>query len=139
MLAAYYLNRVNDLRSCFRKGKVCGYVFVAKNLRYELCNDKCRKKQVLQNKREFDARAKENIYDLLYKNECQNWRNKINKAKKTTGFPADWLEEMMTAFDIFKKEALQRKKAVKEKTASPKEFMDWLYQRGSIIAELANF
>ena len=83
------------------------------------------------------TRARENNYDLLYKNECQNWRNKINKAKRTAGFPADRLEEMLTAFEAFKKEALQRKRAVKERTASPKEFTDWLYQQSSIIVELA--
>lgn len=53
------------------------------------------------------------------------------------GFPADRLEEMLTAFESFKKEALQRKKAIKERTASPKEFTDWLYQQSNIIVELA--
>ena len=136
-LVTYYLNRLNDWGLCFRKCKVCGHIFLAKSKRYELCSDKCRKKQALQNKREFDERAKENNYDLLYKNECQNWRNKINKAKKTTGFSVDRLEEMVTAFDAFKKEALQRKKAVKEKITSPKEFSDWLYKQSNVIVKLA--
>ena len=121
----------------FRKCKICGKVFLTKSQRYELCSDKCRKKQSLQNKREFDERARENNYDLLYKNECQNWRNKINKAKKTPGFPADRLEEMLAAFESFKKEALLRKQAVKKKAASPKEFSDWLLQQSNIIVELA--
>ena len=72
-----------------------------------------------------------------YKNECQNWRNKINKAKKTSSFPSDRLEEMLAAFESFKKEALQRKQAVKKKTASPKEFSDWLLRQSNIIVELA--
>ena len=59
---------------------------------------------------EFDERARENNYDLLYKNECQNWRNKINRVKNTAGFPADRLEKIQAAFADFKKEALQRKK-----------------------------
>ena len=136
-LITYYLNRLNDWGLCFRRCKVCGKYFLAKSQRYELCSDKCRKAQALQNKREFDERARENNYDLLYKNECQNWRNKINKAKRTAGFPADQLEEMLTAFEAFKKEALKRKKAVKEKTASPKEFTDWLYQQSNIIINLS--
>ena len=136
-LITYYLNRLNDWGLCFRRCKVCGKDFLAKSQRYELCSDKCRKAQALQNKREFDERARENNYDLLYKNECQNWRNKINKAKRTAGFPADQLEEMLTAFEAFKKEALKRKKAVKEKTASPKEFTDWLYQQSNIIINLS--
>ena len=54
------------------------------------------------------------------KNECQNWRNKINKAKRTAGFPADQLEEMLaSAFEAFKKEALKRKKGCKEKDSQP--------------------
>ena len=78
----------------------------------------------------------ENNYDLLYKNECQNWRNKINRVKNTAGFPADRLEKIQAAFSDFKKEALQRKKAVKTGTASPKEFTDWLYQQSNVIVEL---
>ena len=81
----------------------------------------------------------ENNYDLLYKNECQNWRNKINRVKNTAGFPADRLEKTQAAFADFKKEALQRKKAVKTGTASPKEFTDWLYQQSDIILKLTTF
>ena len=116
-LMIYYPNHLNDWGLYFRKCKICGKVFLARSQRYELCSDKCRKKQSLQNKREFDERASENNYDLLYKNECQNWRNKINKAKKTSGFSADCLEEMLAAFESFKKDALQRKQAVKQKTS----------------------
>lgn len=47
--------------------------------------------------------------------------------------------EMAKAFDAFKKETLQRKKAVKGKSASPKEFMDWLYQQSIVIVELADY
>ena len=79
------------------------------------------------------------VYDLLYKNECQNWRNKINRVKNTAGFPADRLEKIQAAFADFKKEALQRKKAVKTGTASPKEFTDWLYQQSNVIIELCEY
>ena len=138
-LITYYLNRLNDWGLCFRRCKVCGKYFLAKSQRYELCSDKCRKAQALQNKREFDERARENNYDLLYKNECQNWRNKINRVKNTAGFPADRLEKIQSAFSDFKKEALQRKKAVKTGTASPKEFTDWLYQQSNVIVELTEY
>ena len=132
-------HRLNDWGLCFRQCKVCGKYFLAKSQRYELCSDKCRKAQALQNKREFDERARENNYDLLYKNECQNWRNKINRVKNTAGFPADRLEKIQAAFSDFKKEALQRKKAVKTGTASPKEFTDWLYQQSNVIVELTDY
>ena len=138
-LITYYLNRLNDWGLCFRRCKVCGKYFLAKSQRYELCSDKCRKAQALQNKREFDERSRENNYDLLYKNECQNWRNKINRVKNTAGFPADRLEKIQASFSDFKKEALQRKKAVKTGTASPKEFADWLYQQSNVIVELTEY
>ncbi len=98
---------------------------------------KCRKAQSLQNKRDYDERARENNYDLLYKNECQNWRNKINKAKKTDGFPEERLKEMKNAFETFKKGALLRKKLVRAGECSAKEFMDWLYQQDSTIVKLS--
>lgn len=43
---------------------------------------------------------------------------------------------MQAAFEAFKKEALQRKKAIKTEKASPKNFTDWLYQQSSILTDL---
>lgn len=135
-MITYYLNRLNDWGLYFRKCKVCGRLFLAESLRYELCGSKCRKAQALQNKREFDERARDNSYDLSYKNECQHWRNIINKAKKKAGFPAERLAAMQAAFEAFRREALQRKRAIRTEKASPKEFTDWLYQQNSIILNL---
>lgn len=111
--------------------------FFGKSLYYEFCSGKCRKAQALQNKHEFNARARENNYDLLYKNECQSWHNKIKRAERTEGFPTDRLPKMQEAFDAFKKSALQKKKLIKEYNMLPQKFMDWLYQQSSVIMELA--
>ena len=46
---------------------------------------------------------------------------------------------MQAAFEAFRKEALQRKQAVKKKEASPNEFSDWLLQQSNIIVELAKY
>lgn len=135
-IVTYYLNRLGDWGLHFRKCKICGRLFLAESLRYELCSSKCRKTQALQNKREFDERARDNNYDLVYKNECQHWRNIINKAKKNPALPADRLTEMQTAFEAFRKEALQRKRAIKTEKASPKDFTDWLYRQSSILTDL---
>ncbi|MCD7866400.1 MAG: hypothetical protein LUG54_10450 [Clostridiales bacterium] len=136
-LITYYQNRLNDWGLCFRQCRMCRKYFLARSQRYDLCSDKCRKAQALQNKREFDERARKNSYDLAYKNETQNWRNKINKAKRTPDFPPDRLEEMQAAFDAFKKEALKRKTEVKKGTAAPKEFTDWLFRQSAIIVRLS--
>ena len=135
-LVIYYLNRLRDWGLSFRKCKVCGRLFLANSLRYELCSEKCKKKQALQNKREFDERARENNYDLYYKNACQGWRNKINKVKKMDGFPPERLAEILSAFETFKKDALQRKNAVKKGTASINDFRSWLLQQDGRIARL---
>lgn len=135
-LLIYYMNRLSDWGLNFCKCKVCGKVFLAKSLRYGLCSDKCRKQQALQNKREFDERARDNDYDHQYKNECQGWRNVLNKAKKTTGFPPERLAAMQAAFEEFKKEALRRKTLVKNRQSSPEEFRDWIVRQKSIILDL---
>ncbi len=57
-------------------------------------------------------------------------------GKKYRRLSADRLEKIQASFSDFKKEALQRKKAVKTGTASPKEFTDWLYQQSNVIVEL---
>jgi len=44
---------------------------------------------------------------------------------------------MQAAFKAFKKEALQRKRAIKTEKASPKEFTGWLLQQSNIILDLA--
>ena len=111
-------------------------MFLAKSQRYELCSDKCRKKQSLQNKREFDERAKENDYNHQYKNEYQGWLNIINKAKRTPRFPANRLTAMQEAFEAFKKNALWQKTLVKNKQSSPEEFRNWIMCRKRIILDL---
>ena len=135
-MITYYLNRLNDWGLCFRRCKVCGKYFLAKSQRYELCSDKCRKAQALQNKREFDERSRENNYDLLYKNECQNWRNKINRVKIPQAFRLTVWKKYRLPFPTLRKKPYREKKAVKTGTASPKEFTDWLYQQSNVIVEL---
>ena len=52
------------------------------------------------------------------KNECQNWRNKINR-KNTAGFPADRLEKYRLPLLTLKKEALEEKKGCKNRNSQP--------------------
>lgn len=66
-LIIYYLNRLSDWGLYIRKCKTCGKIFLARSQRYELCSEKCRKAQALENKRDFDKRARDNKYDLVYK------------------------------------------------------------------------
>ena len=132
----YYKNRLNEWGLHFRSCKVCGKIFLAKSRKYEICGDACRKQQGLNSKRAFDARARENSYDLVYKNECQNWRNRIRKAKKTPGVSQKRLAKMKSAFEAFKTEALIKKSAVKAGELSVKEFTGWILRQGVVLDRL---
>ena len=44
---------------------------------------------------------------------------------------------MKDAFEIFKKEALQRKKLIRTGESDAKEFMDWLYQQYPAAVKLS--
>lgn len=46
------------------------------------------------------------------------------------------LVKMQAAFEAFRKEALQRKRAIKTEKASPKDFTDWLYRQSRILTDL---
>ena len=135
-LIIYYLNRLNDWGLYFRKCKICGKVFLAKSQRYGLCSDKCRKKQSLQNKREFDERARENNYDLLYKTSARTGETKSIRQRKPPAFlPTVWKKCWLLLNPS--KRSLAAETGCEKKTASPKEFSDWLLQQSNIIVELA--
>ena len=135
-LITYYFNRLDEWQYHFRCCKVCGKYFFASSKRYTLCSDKCRKKQREKNKRKFTENAASDSFEVSYSNACQNWRNKINKAKKTFGFPEDTLTNMMSAYQRFRKEALKRKKDVKQHDADAKEFNNWLLMQDNVIYNL---
>ena len=60
------------------------------------------------------------------------------KQKRQTDFPEESPEKMKDAFEVFKKEALQRKKLIRTGESSTKEFTDWIYVQSSIIEELVS-
>jgi len=123
----YYHARLADWSLYFRTCKVCGRVFLAKSQKYTMCSDKCRKKMKTQAKRDFDARALENGYDHIYKNETQRWRHQLNKAQKNAS-PVQ-LEKMKESYQALRKEALKRKNDVKIGRSTEKEFADWIFSQ----------
>jgi len=129
----YYHARLADWSLYFRTCKVCGKVFLAKSLKYKICSDKCRKIQGTQAKRDFDARAVENEYDHIYKNESQRWVHYIHRLEKTADCTPDRLAEIRSAYEDFKKEAKKRKTAVKNGQSSVAEFRDWVLEQSSIM------
>ena len=125
----YYHARLADWSLYFRTCKVCGKVFLAKSLKYTICSDKCRKIQGTQAKREFDARATENEYDHIYKNEAQRWVHYIHRMEKSDDCTPERLAEIKSAYENFKSEAKKRKSAVKDGKSTVSEFRDWILQQ----------
>lgn len=122
----YYHKRLTEWSLCFRTCKVCGRIFLAKSLKYTICSDKCRKKQNAQAKREFDARAIENEYDHIYKNEAQRWLHYIHRMEKNADCSPKQLSAIKSSYEDFKREAKKRKAAVKNGQASVSEFREWI-------------
>ena len=84
---------------------------------HTMCSDKCRQKMKTQTKRDFDARAIENEYDHIYKNEAQHWLHYIHRMEKDPECSPERIAEIRAEYEDFKKEAKKRKTAVK--TDSP--------------------
>lgn len=125
----YYHTRLIEWNLHFRSCKVCSKVFLANSLKYTICSDKCRKKQGTQAKRDFDARAIENEYDHIYKNECQRWLHYIHRMEKNTECSPERIGEIKSAYEEFKKEAKLRKKSVKSGFSSISDFRNWILKQ----------
>jgi hypothetical protein len=93
-----------------------------------MCSDKCRQEMKTQAKRDFDARAIENEYDYIYKNEAQHWLY-IHRIEKDPDCPPERIVEIRSAYEDFKKEAKKRKTAVKNNKSTVAEFRDWTLQQ----------
>ena len=131
-LVLYYQKRIAEWQLCFQKCSVCGKYFLAPSQRYSICSEACRKIQAKKSKQEFDDRARSNQYDMIYKNVCQRWRNRINKAKRI-GLAEERMAELNKAFTEFKQSALEQKKKVGSKKLTLMEFQDWLDAQDEIL------
>lgn len=131
-LVIYYQRRISEWQYFFQKCSVCGRYFLAPSQRYSICSEACRKAQARKSKSEFDDRARSNQYDMIYKNVCQRWRNRMNKAKRI-GLPEDRLAEMQQAFKTFKTAALEKKNQVKSRDLTLMEYQNWLDAQDVIL------
>lgn len=131
----YYLNHLRDWGLCFSKCDICGKVFVAPSGHYSLCSEACRKEKGRQNKREFDARARANKYDVDYRNSYQLIHNWLKRLRKAEGIPVERKEQADASFKAFRTEALRRKKKITTK-ADHKAFVDWLFEQERVFEKL---
>ncbi|GHU89966.1 hypothetical protein FACS1894202_09010 [Clostridia bacterium] len=132
----YYLFKLNEWGYVFQQCKICGKTFVAKSRHYELCGDECRRVQALENKREFDERAKGDKLEQLHENAYNYWYNRLRKLKKGNADNAanpKRATAVDAAFKIYRKEAVKRKSAVKSGDLSFSDFATWLAEQQNAV------
>lgn len=120
----YYLVHLRDWQLSICKCDICGNMFLSTSKHFSLCSDACRKAKNRQNKQDFDERARENKYDVDYKNTTQRMRNKMNKLVENISEAKR--EALQVAFRTACDSALQRKKLIKN-TEDYKAFVDLLF------------
>ncbi len=124
---AYYLHRIAEWKFVFQRCKVCGEDFLARSRHYELCSDECRKVQAAEAKRDFDERAKGDRLEQLDEAAYYYWYNRLRKLRKAAD--SDAAASFKAEFDIFRKEAVKRKAAVRRGEAKPSDFSAWLAEK----------
>jgi hypothetical protein len=129
----YYLHKLNEWGYVFQQCKICGKHFVARSRLYELCGDECRRVQVVENKREFDERAKGDKLEQLHENAYNYWYNRLRKLKKGSD---DKATVVGAAFKEYRKEAVRRKTAVKNGELSFADYSTWLAQQQNAVDAL---
>lgn len=122
----YYLRRLNDWGMCFCRCSNCGNHFIADSLHHSLCSDKCRQARNRQNKQEFDERARQNGYDIEYKNATQRMRNSLNRLKKQDNATESQIQKAESMLRSIRKDAIRQKKTIRTE-ADHRAFRNWLF------------
>jgi len=128
-LISYCLHKIGEWQLVFRTCKVCGKDFLTRSRHFALCSNECRKQQAATAKREFDERAKGVPLEQLDEAAYYYWYNRLRKLRKGKAANPSAAASFKTAFDEFRKEAVQRKGAVKRGELKLAEYSEWLVQQ----------
>ena len=132
----YYLYKLNEWGYVFQQCKICGKDFVAKSRHYELCGDECRRVQAVENKREFDERAKGDKLEQLHENAYNYWYNRLRKLKNGNAADPERAAAVGAAFKEYRKEAVKRKTKVKTGELSFSDYATWLVEQQNAVDAL---
>jgi hypothetical protein len=133
---SYYLCKLEEWGLVFQECKVCGKYFTAKSHHYELCSDACRRVQAVTAKREFDERARGDRLEQLDETAYNYWYTRLRKLKKGKNADSEKAVILKAAFDVFRKEAVARKTAVKRGDMKFSELSDWLASKSDVVDRL---
>jgi len=135
-LLLYALKGLYDHHLYFQRCKVCGNLLLARTANIQtLCSDECRRKMKAFSKQRYDERTKDERYEKDYKNNYDYWFNRLRKLRAA---PDERLPRAEAAYEVFRAEAVRRKKAVKAGELSEKEFCGWLLNQCQIIDEIVD-
>ena len=124
----YYTHKINEWGYVFQQCKICEAHFLARSRHYELCSDECRKKKATTTKKEFDERAKDSTEEKLDEAAYYYWYNRLRKLRKGKAANPEKAAAFKIEFDAFRKEAVNRKAAVKNRQLPLADFAGWLVQ-----------
>ena len=88
----------------------------------------CRKKKATTAKKEFDERAKDSTLEKLDEAAYYYWYNRLRKLRKGKAANPEKAAAFKIEFDAFRKEAVKRKAAVKNRQLPIADFASWLVQ-----------
>jgi len=125
----YYTHKIKEWKFVFQQCKICDAHFLSRSRHYELCSDECRKKKAATAKKEFDERTKDDKLEKLHETTYQFWYNRLRKLRKGKTANPEKAAAFKIKFDAFRKEAVKRKTAVKNRKISLADFSAWLVQQ----------
>jgi len=135
-LIFYYTHKIKEWGYVFGQCKICDAHFLARSRHYELCLDECRKKKATTTKKEFDERAKGDRVEQLDEAAYYYWYNRLRKLRKGKAANAEKAAAFKVEFDAFRKEAVKRKAAVKNRKLSQADFSAWLVEQQNLADKL---
>ena len=103
---------------------------------HELCSDGCRKAQAVEAKREFDERAKGDKLEQYHEAAYYYWYNRLRKLKRAKTPDVVKISVVSGAFEVFRKEAVERKGKVKRGEMKINEFSSWLAAQQNAVDKL---
>ena len=132
----YYTHKIKEWKFVFQHCKICNEHFLARSRHYELCSDECRKKKASTTKKEYNERTKDDKLEKLYETTYHYWYNRLKKLRKGKHANPENAAAFKIEFDTFRKEAVKRKTAVKNKQISLADFSAWLVQQENLADKL---
>jgi len=132
----YYTHKIKEWGFVYQQCKVCNNHFLARSRHYELCSDECRKIKATTAKKEFDERAKSDKLEQLDEAAYYYWYNRLRKLRKGKAANLEKAAVFKVEFDVFRKEAVKRKAAAKNRQISIADFASWLVEQQEVADEL---